>query len=100
MIEILKTLPSPALIAIIIALAFMFKLVGQGIGFIFTELWANRKAQVERHDLALSANTMAIVKLQVQIEQLNEFLVVIPKLREDINFAHLKIRDLQNGQNP
>ncbi len=97
MTDFLRTLPSASLIAIIIALAFGFKLIGQALGWLISEAWSNRKVHMAKHDLALELNTSAIIKLQVQIEQLTELLTLVPKLKADVDYAHLKIRDLQNG---
>jgi len=98
MIEIIRELPPSALVILVVGLAFILKMIGTGIAWAFSEVWANRKAQMERHDIALSSNTMAIIKLQVQIEQLMELLGSIPKMKEDISYAHSKIREIQNGQ--
>lgn len=96
MIEFLRTLPPVSLIAIIIALAFVFKLAGGAISWVFNEYWSNRKALSDKHDLALYNNTMAIVKLQVQLESLTEILKIVPKLKADLDVAHEKIRGLEH----
>ncbi len=97
MLEYLKTLPTGSLIAIILAMAFVFKALGEIIAFFFKDYWRERKGQLEKRDLALTANTQAIIKLEIQIEQLIDLLTIVPKLKVDIDSAHEKIRDLKNS---
>lgn len=91
MVEYLKTLPSGTLIAIILAMAFVFKYVGEVVAFFFKDFWQKGKDK----DSALQANTQAIIKLEVRIELLTELLAIVPKLKADVDRAHDKIRDIE-----
>lgn len=94
MVDFLRTLPPAALIAIVIVFGYMLKTLQDGLGFILKEIWHGRQALETKRDLALSENTTAIIKLQVQIETLNGILTIVPKLKADIDNAHDKIRDM------
>ena len=100
MVDYLKTLSPSALIALILAFAFVFKGAIDVLAWFLKDYWSDHKINAEKRDKALIDNTMAIVKLQVQIEGLIQALSIVPKLKDDIDRAHAKIRDLQNGQNP
>jgi len=96
--DFLKIIPIWALIALVVFLVFIiqgFIAIGS---FFFKDYWNNSKEKLEKHEKALLENTMAIVKLQVQLERLTDLLILVPKLKEDISFAHEKIREIQNGQ--
>ena len=47
---------------------------------------------------ALNQNTLAIQKLEIQLESLNEAIRVVPKLKEDVRVAFTKIKELENGR--
>jgi hypothetical protein len=96
MLETLQKLPTTYLAGIIVLSIVLIKALSDTILWIFKEYWNESKENSERHSNALQANTMAIIKLQIQIEQLTELLTVVPKLREDVNYAHEKIREIQN----
>lgn len=98
MAEYLKTLTPASLIAIILVMAFVFKYIGEVGAFFFRDYWQDRKGQVEKRESALMANTAAIMKLQIQIEQLTDLLTIVPKLKADIDWAHDKIREIKNNQ--
>jgi hypothetical protein len=98
MVEFLKSLPPGYLVAIILAFTFVFKALGEAASFFFKDYWQDRKGQAEKRDSALSANTTAIIKLQVQIEQLTALLTIVPKIKADVDNAHEKIREIQNGK--
>lgn len=85
MIDFLKTIPIWALIVVILLM-----------GYILNGYWDDRKRQLDKRDEALEANTLAIMKLQLQIEQLTNLLTIVPKLKADIDWAHDKIRDIEN----
>ena len=95
--ELLKVIPTWMLISIIVVLAFMAQTLIEVIVWFFKDFWHNRKGQIEKHEKALLENTMAIVKLQVQLERLTDLLVIVPKLKDDISYAHQKIRELENN---
>ncbi len=98
MLETLQKLPTMYLAGIIVISLALIKALSDGLLWVFKEYWANNKEDAQRHSNALQANTMAIIKLQVQIEQLTELLTIVPKLKADVDWAHLKLRELQNGQ--
>lgn len=84
MADYLKSMPQGVLIAIILLLAFVLN------GY-----WKDRKKGLERHDKALEDNTKAILRLQIQLESITQVLTLVPKLKADIDFAHDKIRNLE-----
>lgn len=96
--ELLKLIPTWMLIAIVVVLAFMFQTLIEIMSWFFKDFWHNRKGQIEKHEKALLENTMAIVKLQVKIENLTDALILIPKMKADIDWAHEKLRSIQNGE--
>lgn len=85
MAEYLKTIPAWALIAIIVLMAYVLN------GY-----WDDRKRVLEKRDELLAANTQAIMKLELQIEQLVDLIKIVPKLEADMDYAFSKIRDLEN----
>jgi hypothetical protein len=98
MLELLKGLPPAYLSIIIVCLSFVIKMLLDAFMFFFKDYWRSRKEQLEKRDQALSDNTTAIMKLQFQIEQLSQLLTIVPKIKADVDFAHEKIRTIQNGQ--
>ncbi len=84
MADYLKSMPTGVLIAIILLLSWVLH------GY-----WNDRKRVKERNERALEANTRAIIQLQLQMEQLTNILIVVPKLKVDLDFAFEKIRDLE-----
>ncbi len=95
MIEFLKTLQPSALVAIVLGLILFIRGCIDILVFFFKDYWNERKGQIEKRDISLQANTSAIMKLQLQIEQLTDLLTIVPKLKADVDFAHEKIRDIQ-----
>lgn len=83
--ELIKSLPASVQVLIIMVLGWFFK-----------EYWEDRKDKKKTQDEALNKNTLAIVELQVQIKNLAEVLSILPKFKQDLDYAHEKIRDL-NG---
>lgn len=72
--------------------------------WLFKEVWSNAK----RKNLALDSTlkdlsdkinqlTIAVVKLEAQLQSIDKLVEIIPKMREDINASHDKIRSLGNA---
>ncbi len=95
MIEYIKSLPSGTLVALVLGLILVLRVGIDVLVFFFKDYWNERKGQIEKREIALQANTSAIMKLQLQIEQLTDLLTIVPKLKADVDFAHEKIRDIQ-----
>lgn len=94
MVEVLKDLPPSVLLALTLGLGMLFIALLKACGWVFEKWWLDRRSRQDSQAQALMANTIAIVKLETQIERLNEFLHLIPKLKADIDLAHHKIREL------
>lgn len=93
-VEVLKDLPPSVLLALTLGLGMLFIALLKACGWVFEKWWGERKERQDKHDKALTENTLAIVKLQVQMERLNEFLHVIPEMQKDISALHKKIREI------
>lgn len=96
MIEGLRELPSSVLIFLLIVGGYVLIGIFHLGAWIFKQWWDSRKENLLLQTQALQQNTLAIQKLQLQMERLNEFLHIIPKLQTDVAIAHQKIRDLSN----
>lgn len=94
MIEILQQLPVSVLILACAVSGYLFISSIKLVAWIFKEWWSDRKGRIENQTQALLKNTMAIQKLEIQVQALNEYLHVLPKLQRDINSAHEKIRTM------
>jgi hypothetical protein len=81
-------------------------LVAGILGFAAKEGWGmiqgSKKKRDEDLDKALEKNTdeilkltVAIVELKAEFRALSEKLLAIPKLQQDMNAAHLKIREIE-----
>lgn len=97
MVELLKGLPPSVLLSFTAGLLALFYALIKVAAWFFTDWWADRKKSKEEQVSALTKNTLAIVELQVQIKQLNEFLHIIPKLRNDVDLAHRFIREIKEN---
>lgn len=97
MIETLRDLPSSVLIFLLCVGGYIFIGLFHVGTWAFNEWWNARKEAKGKQLDALLQNTLAIQKLEIQMERLNELLHLIPKLQTDVAVAHQKIRDLANG---
>jgi len=95
MVEVIKDLPPAVTVALLCGLLMIFIALIKSAAWFFQQWYTDKKVREQSQSEALIANTMAIQKLDIQIQRLNEFLHVIPKLQSDITLAHQKIRDLQ-----
>ena len=86
-----------ALITLILALGFILKTLLEAAIWFFKDWWTDRKEIKQRQSQALLENTMAIVELRIQVKQLNDFLMIIPKLKADVDLAHDKIRSMSKN---
>lgn len=86
--SILASLPDSVKIILILALLW-----------VFNQWWRDRRDHQKGQDMALINNTAAILRLEIQMKNLNDTLQILPKLSSDINAAHEKIRDLQTKPN-
>lgn len=97
MADALKGLNSSELILIILVLG--------GIGKYVLDAYLDRSKQsliknsetVKEQTQALTQNTLAITKLEIQLEQLVDLIKQVPKLKEDVRVAFTKIKELENG---
>lgn len=90
----MKDLPPAVLLSLTLGMGMLLLALIKAVAWFFKQWWSERKERLDRQSQALMANTIAIVKLETQIERLNEFLHIIPRLKADIDLAHQKIRDL------
>jgi hypothetical protein len=95
MVEFLHSLQPGYLIAIILGLIIVIRGAIDVSVFFFQDYWNARKVQAEKRDRALQANTTAIMKLELRMEQLTDLLTIVPKLKADVDSAHEHIRDLK-----
>ena len=86
--ETVKALPQSLQVFMIMAALWFFQ-----------QWWSDKRERNKTQDEALNKCTLAIVELQTQIKNLTEVLYIIPKLKEDIDAAHEKIRDGQAKNN-
>lgn len=84
-IELLKTLSPSSLILIIVVFAWFLN-----------QFWKDKSRRMHEETKVVAELSLAVVELRVEIKHLNEVLQDIPKMRQDINAAFLKIRDLEN----
>jgi len=94
MIELIKDLPYSVQLFIFIGCFYVLFIMFKAFGWIFREWWMSKKEKEIKLDKAITENTVAIIKLQTQIERLSDLLHLIPKMQADIHHAHKKIRDL------
>lgn len=88
--KILGELPPPVLIALTVALLWLFK-------FIFKDTWQSHKERMDKHDNLLQQNTLALTELKVELRNLKELFLSInskqDKIEKDINALHKARRD-------
>lgn len=68
--------------------AILLILVRELLGLFFN----SRKDQIK----ATQENTLAVTKLQVEMQNLKELISGIPKMKQDIDVAHERLRQLTN----
>jgi len=73
--------------------------------FALKELWQTFKSDkkeakelLKDNTQATHQNTLAIVKLQVQLEQILKATESIPEIKNDLDHAHRMIRDMRQNQ--
>lgn len=73
--------------------------------FAIKELWQTIKSDkkeakelLKENTSATNQNTIAIVKLQVQLEQIIKVTESIPEIKNDLDHAHRMIRELRSNQ--
>ena len=95
MVELIKDLPPAVTVALLTGSIMCFIALIKAAAWFFEQWWVDRKVREQNASKALSENTLAIQRLELQIDRLNEFLHVIPKLQSDINLAHEKLREMK-----
>jgi hypothetical protein len=70
-------------------------------GWLIKEMWASRKTKDKEHTSALQQNTqeiqkltLALAKFEFRLDHLDKAVELLPKMRNDINDFHAKIRAL------
>lgn len=66
-------------------------------GFLVKELFYTFKNSNKEHTKAIQENTLAITKLEVQLEHMTQKLSELPSIKKDVDAAHEAIRFLRNG---
>lgn len=66
-------------------------------GFLVKEVFYTLKNSNKEHTKAIQENTLAITKLEVQLEHTNQRLAELPTIKKDVDAAHEAIRYLRNG---
>ena len=73
MAEIIKDLPASVQVALLCGLLMLFIAGIKAAAWFFEQWWIDRKVQQQSMSKALTENTIAIQRLDLQIERLNEF---------------------------
>lgn len=97
MVELIKDLPASVVIAMLCGVLMLLMAIGKGLWWGFNEWYQNTKVREQTLNKSIIENTLAITRLQVEMEKLNELLISIPKLKLDIDLAHQKLRDIQRN---
>lgn len=63
--------------------------------FLLKDIFLSFKNTGKEHTKAIQENTLAITKLEVQLEHTNHKLSEIPEMKKDIDSAHESIRALR-----
>lgn len=93
MVELIRDLPQSVQLGLILIMGYALLASIKAAAWFFRDWYTEGRAKALKQTEALLANTMAIQKLELQVERLNEFLHVIPKMKDDINALHSKLRD-------
>lgn len=87
-----------------IVLNTLFGLGGAFIAWVLREFWASYRdrnksiaSDLKANTLAIQTNTHALVKLEVQIENLAHATEILPKLKADVDILHERVRQLQGS---
>lgn len=67
-----------------------------GLFWLLNKLWDQKMAKGKDQDSQLSQLTIAMVELKVEVKNMSQILSLLPKLVQDSNAAHDKIRSLEN----
>lgn len=94
MVELIKDLPASVVIAMLCGVLMLLLAIAKAGWWGFTQWWSDRKERDQGLINALQANTLAIQRLEIQVDHLNQFLHVVPKLQADVNLAHQRLRDI------
>lgn len=70
-------------------------LYGTVLAFILKDVFLSFKSNQKEHTKAIQENTLAITKLEVQLDHTNQKLAEVPSMRKDIDAAHEAIRSLK-----
>ena len=72
-------------------------LYGVVLAFLVKDIFLTFKSNQKEHTKAIQENTLAITKLEVQLEHTNQKLAEVPSMRKDIDAAHEAIRSLKSA---
>lgn len=72
-------------------------LYGTVLAFILKDVFLSFKSNQKEHTKAIQENTLAITKLEVQLDHTNQKLAEVPSMRKDIDAAHEAIRSLKTA---
>lgn len=98
MVELIKDMPASVQVALLVGCIMLLTALLKGAWWAFTEWYQESKVREQTLNKSILENTLAITRLQVEMEKLNELLMVIPKLKSDIDSAHEKLRDIPRNQ--
>lgn len=98
MADALKALTSGELVLIVLVMGWALQKSLDA----FLERSKNQTNQasqtLKEQTTALNQNTLAIQKLEIQLESLIDTIRLVPKLKEDVRIAFTKIKELENGR--
>ena len=66
--------------------------------WLLREIVGKARKKQDKLENAIVDNTHALIELKVKIEHLSAAVDVLPKLKKDIDEAHLKLRSLNHAQ--
>lgn len=58
------------------------------------------KDSYRKNNESLQQNTLAIVRLECGLKALSDKIDIIPKLKQDVDSAHDRIREIKSSQSP
>lgn len=71
--------------------------LGAVVLLLLKELISSMNGSRKDNIKATQENTLALTKLQVEMQNLKELISMIPKMKQDIDVAHERIRQINKG---
>lgn len=67
------------------------------LAFLVKDLFTKSRSELKEHAKAIQLNTIAMSELKVELMNLKESVKLLPKIEQDVNAAHYKLRKYEKN---